>query len=401
MTTAPSFVPDLSLYEGLSYRPPEPDKVTEEDGPVVGAFLDAAGARGLETWIQVQAAIPPCHRVQFGGPREKDHPLLPDGSRLSGRVDNNASLASPELRRYLTALIRDLCARYPQAHGLKFDWPEYAAYHFESLFFDFNPAAQPFAARLGLEFEALRRGASELLSDLGHPSVRLDRIAVDGFDSFRDSLISAYPVVAELLALRTEIVTDYARFLRAAVAEASDGRCKVFLQGFPPPLNVATGFDLGSMARHADLIGVKFYTMHWPMIEANYMRSLSSRSDFAPADIARALSAILGFSERTPRAASEIRYPEPDEAHPCASADLTSKMTMAMNSVPAGTRMCGITHGYGPTDDVIRRLNAVLAAQPQELHVNRFGYLSDEKLAAIGACISDTGTGQARGSAMG
>ena len=47
MNAASSFAPDLARYRGLAYRPPETDATTEADGPVVGAFLDAAGGRGL------------------------------------------------------------------------------------------------------------------------------------------------------------------------------------------------------------------------------------------------------------------------------------------------------------------------------------------------------------------
>ena len=45
MNAASSFASDLARYRGLAYRPPETDATTEADGPVVGAFLDAAGGR--------------------------------------------------------------------------------------------------------------------------------------------------------------------------------------------------------------------------------------------------------------------------------------------------------------------------------------------------------------------
>ena len=66
--TAPSFVADRTLYEGLRYQPEAPTDLTRSEGPKVGAFIAAAKARGLEVFLQVQAAIPPGYRVQFGGP---------------------------------------------------------------------------------------------------------------------------------------------------------------------------------------------------------------------------------------------------------------------------------------------------------------------------------------------
>ena len=390
MTAASSFVPEAGLYSGLDYHPPEANAVTEESGALVGAFLDAARARGLETWMQIQAAIPPCHRVQFGGPTDADRPLLPDGSAVANRVDNNASLAAEPLRRYIEAFIGDLCRAYPQVDGFKFDWPEYPAYHAESLFFDFNPAAARFAPPLGLKFETLRKGCLAFLDDLSNGGMRGKRIALDDWAGFRESLFSVYPVLSDLVEFRTAIVADYGRFLHETVDRASGGRCRVFLQTFPPPLNTLTGFDLARMGAHCDMIGVKFYTMHWPMIERNYLDALASRTDFAPHEIARALSVLLSLSPRADRAPESIRYPEPDEPHLVDSADLTAKMRLARTEAPAGVRLCGITHGYGPLADTVRRLEAVAEGANGAIHVNRFGYLSDDKLEAIGARVAAT-----------
>ena len=57
--TSPAYAPDLGLYEGLRYRPAEPDEHTAREGGIVAAALAAAKARGLAAHLQVQAAIPP------------------------------------------------------------------------------------------------------------------------------------------------------------------------------------------------------------------------------------------------------------------------------------------------------------------------------------------------------
>lgn len=380
MTAAPSFQTDQTLYEGLAYRPPEPDALTEAEGPVVGQFVDAAKARGMEVWMQIQAATPPCYRVQFGGASPADEPLLPDGSARPGRVERNATLASQDVRDYLRAITRDLYRAYPQIDGMKYDWPEYPVYHFDALFFDFNPAMAPHAADLGLELGALARGTMEFLSDLGDGNVRRKSIALDGFDNFSASLLAAYPVLGELLALRRAVVTDFARFLRTTVDEASDGKCKLFLHAFPPPLNVATGLDPASVAPYCDAMGCKFYTMHWPLIETDYLNGLTSRSDLSPPEVARALSRILQFSPDLPRDPADIKYPEPHEMHPATDHAIRAKIDK-MRAEAGTTPVWAMSHGYGPLDDVMRRFNA-LGDGPVQM--NRYAYLSDEKLAAIG-----------------
>ena len=134
----PSFTPDRSLYRGLRYQPAEPDELSAAEGGIIERFIETAKARGLEVHLQVQAAIPPGYRVQFGGPLEEDLACLPDGQPLGARVDKNGSLASPHILAYGCALIRDLVRAYPEIDALRVDWPEYPPYSFASLFTDFR-----------------------------------------------------------------------------------------------------------------------------------------------------------------------------------------------------------------------------------------------------------------------
>ena len=48
------------------------------------------------------------------------------------------------------------------------------------------------------------------------------------------------------------------------------------------------------------------------------------------------------------------------------------------------TPITPIVHGYGPADDFVRRFKVVAASPAAGAWVNRYGYLSNEKLDAIG-----------------
>jgi hypothetical protein len=46
-------------------------------------------------------------------------------------------------------------------------------------------------------------------------------------------------------------------------------------------------------------------------------------------------------------------------------------------------------HGYGPLDDTMSRLGVGLRASNNRIWVNRYGYLSDEKLRKLGALFNN------------
>ena len=49
------------------------------------------------------------------------------------------------------------------------------------------------------------------------------------------------------------------------------------------------------------------------------------------------------------------------------------------------TPVYALAHGYGPPEDFARRLRAAWNGAQGLVWINRYGYLSDEKLDAIGA----------------
>jgi hypothetical protein len=79
----------------------------------------------------------------------------------------------------------------------------------------------------------------------------------------------------------------------------------------------------------------------------------------------------------------DYRYPEPDEAHPVGLRAQARKIIEAQHE--AGTTpVLTLAHGYGPLSDFRRRIEVAWQASRYGVWVNRYGYLSDEKLNAIG-----------------
>lgn len=381
--TAPAFAPDRALYDGLRYRPAEPDALTAEQGPRIAAAIAEAKRRGLAVHLQVQAAIPPGYRVQFGGGlAEEDKPRLPDGTALEGRVDANASLASDAVLDYLRALLRDLARAFPHVDAIRLDWPEYPPYAFGAALFDFSAAAQSLARRLGFDLDSMRRDALAVLQATrdGAAARAILAARAGGATEGALRLLRARPGLVELARFKAAVATRFVAAARDALHEASGGRIALIPQGFPPPFAWISGFDPAALAPLVPAMGVKLYTMHWPMILRFWAEALGRPDDPA---LLQALAEALDLVDG-PVDPSRLRYPEPEEPHPVGARAQARKIAAARAAAGA-TPVFAFAHSYGPRDDVAARFQIAWDASGGRVFVNRYGYLSDAKLDAIGA----------------
>jgi len=385
--TAPSYTPDLRLYQGLRYRPAPPADLTRKEGAVIGDFLRAARSRHLKVYLQIQAAIPPGYRVQFGGPSEEDRPRLPDGRLPARGVANNASLASLHVRRYTEALIRDLCQAYPEIDGIRVDWPEYPPYLLDDVFLDFSAPAQAAAARLGFSREQMRRDAAAIYAHLhgGLTEAEVSRWA--GPDSGPYVLAQALvhrPGIVQLMGFKAALVEEMLAGFRNALTQAGGASKQLMPNAFPPPFSLVSGMDFSLAARHSAAISVKLYTMHWPMIVRFYGDALLKANPSVPERLL--VKALVGWLDIADGPGfdrlAEYRYPEPETPHPAGLEAQARKIRQAQ--AQAGpTPVYALAHGYGPVEDFRNRLEAVYRAAGGRVWINRYGYLSDGKLEAI------------------
>jgi len=385
--SVPSFVPDRGLYHGLRYQPAVPDALTTSEGGQVAAFIDAAKARGLELQLQVQAAIPPGYRVQFGGPQQDDLACLPDRTPLGARVDKNGSLASPHILAYGCALIRDLVRAYPAIDALRVDWPEYPPYSFASLFSDFSSHAEAVAEELGFDFAAIRRDVLALYETVSGRLTDADLAPWLEPDGGRYALLrrlALRPGILEWLRLKAALAVRLLAAYRATLNEASGGRITFVPHAFPPPWSLLSGFDYRATSAHCDGIGVKLYTMHWPMMLRGYGDAIMAANPaLSEALLARCLTRWWDVRDDDgPERIADFRYPEPDEAHPVGAGAQTRKIRQAQ--AEARVPVYAFAHGYGPEDDVAARMAVAWDASERRMWVNRYGYLSDAKLDALG-----------------
>jgi len=392
VSTAPSFTPNPKLYAASGYAPPPPQPLTAQAGRIVADFLAAAQAKHLQVFFQVQAAIPPGYRVQFGGPAEADQPRLPDGSIPKRRLAKNGSLAAGGIVRYLEALLADLQDNY-SVDGFRIDWPEYPPYFLDDAFLDFGPAAEARAKQWGYDFAAMRSAAGELYQTL-HGDLTDDLLAAwTPTDGGRHGLLghlSDRPALAEWLNFKAELVEDLLARVRGALREP---RIQSLPNAFAPPFTVASGFDFRRAAPFCSAASVKLYSMHWPMILHFWAKELLAAN---PKCSERAVVAWLvrlfdippdddssAFGRKLAPTLADYRYPEPHEPHPVGEEAMRRKIRQAQAEAAGQMPIYALVHGYGPADDFRRRLAAVWNTA-DGVWINRYAYLSDEKLKIVG-----------------
>lgn len=388
VTTAPSFVPNPKLYAGMKYRPSEANELTRREGGIVRDFIRMARHRGFRTYFQIEAAIPPGYIVQSGGPLPEDRPLLPNGKAPARRVGNTTSLAAEEMRRYSNALIVDLCQQYPEIDGIRPDWPEYPQYLLDDAFLDFSPAAQNAAERLGFSFDRMRKDTSELYSYVLGRLTNRDLETFLAGDGGRFALLGTardHAGFLELCRFKAMLVDE----LLAGFRRSLDRNKELVPNAFPPPFTIASGMDYSLAAKHSSGISVKLYTMHWPMIVRFYGDALlAANRGLSDHLLAAALVRLMDIADDAglPRIA-DYAYPDPDTPHPVGREAQARKIHQAQTDA-GSTPVYALVHGYGPVADFKQRLKVAWEASNGRIWINRYGYLTDEKLDAIGEVTS-------------
>ena len=387
---APSYTPNAAYYVDTPYSPRQADDLTEQHGPIIEQFIDAALARGLEVYFQTGASSAP-------GLRDEDIPLLPNG-RQPERLAQTGSLASPAIRGYIAAYVRDLCERYPQITGFRPDWPEYPCYKLDEAFQDFGPHAAAWSAQHGFDFEDIRTQVGAFYETLHGRLTNGDLEGLAGPDRGKTTtltLLRRYPAILDWLRLKRALSLDLLRHWRASLTAYGGPQGgadkKLSANAFMTPFTLFTGFDFGGAAALCDAVSPKLYTMHWSVMVEFWGRALLAHNPGLDETlVVRALGHLFDLGDViAAEQLSDYGYPEPHEPHPIPDDCQARKIRQVCHAVRGGAvqnraSVTPLVHGYGPQDDFCRRFKVVADSPADGVWINRYGYLSDAKLDAVG-----------------
>ncbi len=375
----PSYVPDASFYRDSPYGPRQANDLTASRGTVVGEFIKAARNRGIKVYFQIGAAQP-------SGLRDEDRPRLPNGELPANRVADTANFAAGAVRAYNRAYVRDLMAAYPGVTGFRPDWPEFPCYTLGECFQGFGPHAEEWAKQRGFDYAEIRRAVSELYESLhgGVTNAMLERLLESSF-----SLESLPAELKDWLRLKRELSSDLLANWREILTEAGGPGLELSANAFMPAYSDLTGFDFSRAGEICDAVSPKLYTMHWsqmvefwgrPILESN-----PAIDERLLVDVLCRLMEIHTTAEVALRkfTLADYGYPAPDQPHPISSEVQQRKIAEVCGKVGGRALVTPLVHGYGPLEDFERRLKLVAETQADGMWINRYGYLSDEKLEVI------------------
>jgi hypothetical protein len=383
LRSGPGHAPNRAYFTDSPYSPRQPNDLTLSSGPIIAEFIAAAKAAGLQVFIQTGATQPP-------GLREADTPRLPDGRLPVDRMAATGSLASPAIRAWNRAWTRDIFAAYPQIDGIRPDWPEYPCYKLDEAFQDFGAPVAAWAEAHGFDFARIRAEVAEfycfLHGGLANADLR-DFASPDRGKYTLAHLLARYPGVADWFRLKAALSTDLLRDWREAITAFGGPGKQLAANAFMTPFSHITGLDFAGAARHCDSVAPKLYTMHWSLIIKFWGDVLLARNPGLDERLlVRALVNLLDLIDGDEGGThiADYGYPEPDEPHPIPDGPQVRKIQQVVAATRGRAQVYALVHGYGPLEDFKRRLRLVVDSPADGVWINRYGYLSDAKLDAIG-----------------
>ena len=388
--------PDPAIWAGVDYPPP-PVAPPEHRRDVARLVIDGARARGLAPHIQISPytlpGTPGGQSVGSGEGRgtDDDRPRRIDGRVAERVVAGHGCLNNPRVRVLGRARLREAARHYPDVAGIFLDWAEWTCYFLEDCFTCFCPHCRASAESAGYDWARIERDTRAFWNRLHRLTPGDLRRAADDADwpfALACGLLT-YPGVADLLRFKAASVCGALAELRATLDAAGCGEVPLEVNGFAPPWCLITGMDYGTVGLIAGATRCKLFTFHWPLIVRWWAETLLAwNPTMDEGATLRAILAALDLphpAEGHRRRLADFGMPRPGEPHPIVMEALTRKLDQAVALAGDGAPCQAYLHSYRPATEFARVLEAARASKAFGCWVQRYGYLSDEKLAILRA----------------
>lgn len=413
-----SYLPDPEVWRDVPFPPP-PVRPTGDTPANAGPREDLAAAvirgardRGLDPYVAISPTLlpglPGGQSLSSGRdePVAQDRLVRVDGSTPTRAIAGQGCVNNPRIQALARARVTETLLHYREASGVFIDWVEYTCYLPEDIFCCFCPHCARTAEQAGLDWDAIRRGVMELFTGLQDLcDADLDRVVAERPASIVDALAvltrssdAARSAGHELMRFKARSVTAYFASVRE-LADRLGVPIEIGANAFCAPWNVVTGADIPTLTDVVDVVRCKLFTFHWPMMTRWLCQWLMELSPaLTPQRVLQAAQVIYDVpapADDHRSRVSDFQMPEPDEPHPITMSALADKLTRAVAGTGPRARTEAYLHSYRPVAEFERLLDAT-SGIAAGTWIQRYGYLSDDKLAVLRNAWSGAGESETR-----
>lgn len=388
--------PDPDLWRDLPWSPPvtAPNDIRVD---YVRQAIEAARERHLRVYAQLTPYTLPGAtggqdsmigsddlrddyrpRRFVGGPH-------PDGIAFTGCLNH------PAVRQLGRVRMRELLRNYGDVDGVSIDWVEYPVYFLDKVFTCFCEHCHSRAISLGYDWDAINRAVRELWDSLHTLTPdRLEALIASGdWGDLVTDPDRMQPGFNAWFEFKAESVALALKDLRETMNDAGGEHLLLATSGFALPWGRMTGGAYAHKDGAVDYQRIKLYSFHWLMMVrwwANTMLLWNKGSSITPNLATRALLSLFSMSlQDAPAELSpdDFGMPGPEDDHNLTRESYTYRIENALAIRQYQAPLIPYVHGYRPAEDFARLLETIRPFTQDGLWIQRYGYLSDEKLAIL------------------
>jgi len=379
LETGLAFEPTEELYAGTPYTPRSGPDGADRDIPA--QMVEAARERGMQAYLQISPCLPP-------GLRPEDAPIRIDGSRPAGpQVADSACPNSPAAQAYGLALVEDALRHYPDVDGLFTDWAEFRAYRLTDHFACFCPHCEERAGKLGFDWGGITRDVEAFWHALHSLDAgRLERASrMARSPSDLSWALARHPGCLQLMQFKAACITAFYRSVRERMDAVGKSDVTLSARGWPPPWNRSSGMDYAALSGVCDAVTPKLFTFDYSVLPRWYGETLKAwNPELREGQVLETLLAWMHLPDALKdRTFDMYQIPAPGELHPAHLASYADRVAEVVDQVSGLARVRPFAHAYLPLRQWREMVALVKASRADGMWVQMYGYLSDDKMAAL------------------
>lgn len=383
--------PDPALWRSLPWAPSEvaPPELRVD---YVRQAIDRARDLGLRVHLQLAPYVIPSSQDASDAPSaDLYRPQRFIGGSHPDAITFTGCLNHPVVRQLGRVRLTEIVRHYADVDGFVFDWVEYPTYFIDKMFTCFCDYCRDEATRLGYDWEQIRSSVRHLWDSLHTITPEQVSALIESGD-WGDLVAQPEDMQAGFdawLDFKIDSVGNAIRDLRAVLDEHGASHVTVSTNEPALPWGRLSGAAFQVEGGPVDVQRIKLYSFHWLMMVRWWTETgltWNRGSAIRPGDLTRATMALFGLTlqdEPIEILPEDFGMPGPGKSHNLTPGSYTNRLEGALALRTDQAPLYPIVHAYRSVEDFASVLAAVRPFSRRGIWIQRYGYLSDEKLAVL------------------